>query len=117
MIKVFDLFAGVGGFRVGAEKVFKKNKLDFEFTGSSEIDKYCQVTYRANFKTNNEFFVDDIKKITADDKFFCNSSNYNSKKKSLLIKKKIPYFDLLFAGFPCQSFSSMGKQKGLDDES
>ena len=74
MIKVFDLFAGVGGFRAGAEKVFKKNKLDFDFTGWSEIDKYCQVTYKANFNTNNEFFVDDIKKITSYNK---SNSNYH----------------------------------------
>ena len=93
-----------------------KKKIKNETVGWSEIDKYCQKTYSLNFNVKNNFFVDDIKKITADDKFFCNSSNYNSKKKSLLIKKKLPYFDLLFAGFPCQSFSSMGKQKGLEDE-
>tara|TARA_Y100001970_G_scaffold292614_1_gene434673 strand:+ start:1326 stop:2369 length:1044 start_codon:yes stop_codon:yes gene_type:complete len=116
MIKVFDLFAGVGGFRVGAEKVFKKNKLDFEFTGSSEIDKYCQVTYRANFKTNNEFFVDDIKKITSYKKIDCNINNYNNLNRSKHIKKYIPKFDLLFAGFPCQSFSKMGNQNSLNDE-
>ena len=116
MIKIFDLFAGIGGFRLATEKIFDKKKIKNETIGWSEIDKYCQKTYSLNFNVKNNFFVDDIKKITADDKFFCNSSNYNSKKKSLLIKKKLPYFDLLFAGFPCQSFSSMGKQKGLDDE-
>ena len=116
MIKIFDLFAGIGGFRLASEKIFDKKKIKNETIGWSEIDKYCQKTYSLNFNVKNNFFVDDIKKITADDKFFCNSSNYNSKKKSLLIKKKIPYFDLLVAGFPCQSFSSMGKQKGLEDE-
>tara|TARA_B100000427_G_scaffold290525_1_gene266812 strand:+ start:182 stop:1222 length:1041 start_codon:yes stop_codon:yes gene_type:complete len=116
MIKIFDLFAGIGGFRFASENTFDKKKIKNETVGWSEIDKYCQKTYSLNFNVKNNFFVDDIKKITADDKFFCNSSNYNSKKKSLLIKKKLPYFDLLFAGFPCQSFSSMGKQKGLDDE-
>ena len=116
MIKIFDLFAGVGGFRVGAEKVFKKNQLDFEFTGWSEIDKYCQVTYKANFNTNNEFFVDDIKKITSYNKIDCNINNFTNKNRSTHIKKHIPKFDLLFAGFPCQSFSKMGNQNSLNDE-
>lgn len=116
MIKVFDLFAGVGGFRAGAEKVFKKNKLDFEFMGWSEIDKYCQLTYKANFKTNNEFFVNDIKKITSYKKVDCNINNFTNPNRSKQIKKHIPKFDLLFAGFPCQSFSKMGNQDSLNDE-
>ena len=44
----------------------------------------------------------DIKKITAPDKTFCNLKNYNSKQKiSISLKKTLPKFDLLMAGFPC----------------
>ena len=92
MIKIFDLFAGIGGFRLATEKIFDKKKIKNETIGWSEIDKYCQKTYSLNFNVKNNFFIDDIKKITAGDKFFCNSSNYNSKKKSLIIKKKTSLF-------------------------
>ena len=116
MIKIFDLFAGIGGFRNASEKIFKKNKINFETAGWSEIDKYCQKTYITNYNAKTNYFIDDIKKITAPDKNYCNLKNYNSKKKSQYIKENLPKFDFLMAGFPCQSFSSMGKQKGLDDE-
>jgi len=116
MLRSFDLFAGIGGFRIAFENVFKRNKIAFKTVGWSEIDKYCQKTYSSNFNTSEDFFVDDIKKITAFDKKYCNKINYNSKIKSHHIKKKLPKFDLLMAGFPCQSFSSMGKESGLKDE-
>ena len=115
MIKIFDLFAGIGGFRIAAEKVFK-NKINIKTTGWSEIDKYCQLSYNSNFTNNDNYFIDDIKKITSKNNYFCNSTNYNSIKKKEFIKGNLPSFDLLFAGFPCQSFSSMGKQKGFEDE-
>ena len=115
MIKIFDLFAGIGGFRIAAEKVFK-NKINIKTTGWSEIDKYCQLSYNSNFINNSNYFIDDIKKITSKNNNFCNSTNYNSIKKKEFIKGNLPSFDLLFAGFPCQSFSSMGKQKGFEDE-
>jgi len=102
MIKTFDLFAGIGGFRFASDKTFKKYNINTKCVGWSEIDKYCQITYQSNFDAKEDFFIDDIKKISQ-------LSNQN-------IKKKLPKFDLLFAGFPCQSFSSMGNQKSLDDE-
>jgi len=116
MIKSFDLFAGIGGFRLAFDNVFKKSKISHKTVGWSEIDKYCKKTYSSNFDTSKDFFVDDIKKITAFDKKYCNKNNYNSKNKSQYIRKKLPKFDLMMAGFPCQSFSSMGQQKGLNDE-
>ncbi len=116
MIKTFDLFAGIGGFRIASELAFKKNKIKNKAVGWSEIDKYCQTTYGSNFDINDEYFVDDIKKITVQNSNFCNQSNYNSIKKKKFIQDKLCNFDLLFAGFPCQSFSSMGKQKGLTDD-
>ena len=42
MIKIFDLFAGIGGFRLATEKIFDKKKIKSETIGWSEIDKYCQ---------------------------------------------------------------------------
>ena len=116
MIKTFDLFAGIGGFRIASERMFKKNKIKNISVGWSEIDKYCQKTYSSNYNIDKTYFVDDIKQITAPDNIFCNQSNYNSIKKKSFIKNNFCNFDLLFAGFPCQSFSSMGKQKGLEDE-
>jgi DNA (cytosine-5)-methyltransferase 1 len=116
MVRIFDLFAGVGGFRLASNRVFKKSKIISKYIGWSEIDKYCQKTYKANFRTENEFFIDDIKKITAYKNSDCNLKNFNNKKRSFFIKKNIPKFDCLFAGFPCQSFSKMGNQKSLKDE-
>ena len=117
MIKIFDLFAGVGGFRLAAEMVFKKHDIDYKFVGWSEIDKYCQISYKANFKTENEFFVDDIKKITSSiSSSECNERNFSDRERSVFIKKNIPGFNLLFAGFPCQSFSQMGNQQALFDD-
>lgn len=116
MIKIFDLFAGIGGFRLAAEKTFKKNNINCKTVCWSEIDKYCQLNYKSNFDTNNSSFIKDIKSLTDKDGYPCDSLNYNSPKKRNVIKKHISNFDLLFAGFPCQSFSSMGKQKSLNDD-
>ena len=62
MIKIFDLFAGIGGFRYASEKIFKKSKINFETVGWSEIDKYCQKTYSSSFDNSQEYFIDDVKK-------------------------------------------------------
>ncbi len=86
--KFIDLFAGVGGIRLGFENIFK---LDASFVFSSEIDKYAQMTYSANF---GEIPHGDITKIDP---------------------KEIPKFDILLAGFPCQPFSNAGLKKGFND--
>ncbi len=44
--RAIDLFAGIGGIRLGFERIFKE-KIDFVF--SSEIDKHAQITYNANY--------------------------------------------------------------------
>lgn len=80
-----DLFAGIGGFRLGLETAGGKCVF------SSEIDKHCQSTYKDNF---GKFPEGDISKIDAN---------------------TIPDFDLLSAGFPCQPFSISGRQRGFDD--
>jgi DNA (cytosine-5)-methyltransferase 1 len=86
--KAIDLFAGIGGIRLGFEEVFKK---DISFVFSSEIDKFARTTYFENFK---EQPYGDITTINA---------------------KDIPSFDILLAGFPCQPFSNAGLKKGFSD--
>jgi len=86
--KFIDLFAGIGGIRLGFQNVFKE-KADFVF--ASEIDKFARETYFANF---NDMPKGDITKIN---------------------EKDIPSFDVLLAGFPCQPFSNAGLKKGFND--
>lgn len=84
-IRFIDLFAGIGGLRIPFDE------LGYECVFSSEWDKHACATYYANF---GEMPAGDITKIQAD---------------------KIPPHDLLLAGFPCQSFSIIGKRKGFAD--
>lgn len=88
MVKVIDLFAGIGGIRLGVEQAF--GSIDCVFT--SEIDKYAVTTYKANFRDANIF--GDIKQIDEND---------------------VPDHDILLAGFPCQPFSQAGLKKGFTD--
>lgn len=87
-VKVIDLFAGIGGIRLGFKNAFKEN---MQVVFSSEIDKKAQATYYANF---NETPHGDITKID---------------------EKEIPKHDIILAGFPCQAFSMAGLRKGFDD--
>ena len=84
-IRFIDLFAGIGGIRIGMESC------GFECVMSSDINLECQKTYLANF---HERPLGDIK---------------------LIDEKDIPDHDILCAGFPCQPFSISGRQKGFDD--
>lgn len=84
-LKFIDLFAGIGGIRLGFEEHFGNCVF------SSEWDKFAQETYKENFKhTPNG----DITKIH---------------------ETMIPDFDILLAGFPCQPFSNAGLKKGFED--
>ena len=89
MIRFVDLFAGIGGIRLGFEQAMRDLGLPCECVLSSEIDAHAQETYRLN---HGEKPQGDIYKI----------SNY-------------PAFDFLLAGFPCQPFSYAGKQMGFAD--
>ena len=101
-MKVFDLFAGIGGFRYAYEDVFKKK--NYTTVGWSEIDRYCQKTYSANYNIKDSFFVDDIKKITSPDNDYCTGLNYNSKKKILNIKKKLKNLTFCLLDFRANHF-------------
>lgn len=87
--KFIDLFAGIGGIRLGFEQAFKNSETVFV----SEWDEYAQKTYKANFESPKEI-AGDITKIN---------------------EKEIPTFDICLAGFPCQAFSMAGQRKGFDD--
>ncbi|MHA1315806.1 MAG: DNA (cytosine-5-)-methyltransferase [Candidatus Helarchaeota archaeon] len=83
--RFIDLFAGIGGMRLGFENVGGKCVF------SSEWDKDAQITYKANF---GEVPAGDITSIH---------------------EREIPDHDILLAGFPCQPFSIIGNRKGFAD--
>lgn len=86
-ITVGSMFAGIGGICLS----FKQNGC--QMVWANEIDKYACKTYRLNF--GDEYLIEgDIQKINT---------------------KDIPNFDILTAGFPCQSFSSVGLLEGFND--
>jgi len=90
-LRFIDLFCGIGGFRVAFEEACEENDIQPECVFSSDIDKYAQESYQANF---DEKPFGDITQID---------------------EKEIPDHDILFAGFPCQPFSIIGQMKGLSD--
>lgn len=90
-IKTIDLFAGIGGIRLGFEQAFNN---DIETVFTSELDTNAQKTYKANFN--------DISQINGDI--------------TEIDEQTIPDFDICLAGFPCQAFSFAGKRMGFDDD-
>ena len=90
-LKSIDLFAGIGGIRLGFERAFGT---DIETVFVSEWDTDAQKTYRANFDDSFEI-AGDITKID---------------------EKDVPDFDICLAGFPCQAFSLAGKRMGFNDD-
>ena len=86
-MKICSLFSGIGGIDLGFLQA------GFEIVWANEIDRCAVDTYRYNLG-DKSIVMGDIKNIEAND---------------------IPDFDVLAAGFPCQSFSTAGKQRGFDD--
>jgi DNA (cytosine-5)-methyltransferase 1 len=87
-MKTIDLFAGVGGIRLGFEKA------GFTTVFANDFEPSCKKTYDLNFK-DTTLTVADINKIDI---------------------KKLPKFDILLGGFPCQAFSIAGYRKGFNDD-
>ena len=91
-VKFIDLFAGLGGIRLGFEKSFQDLGFETECVMTSEIKPYSVKTLQHNFKHN--FLAGDIFEIR---------------------NEFIPDFDFLLGGFPCQPFSASGKRQGFID--
>ena len=91
-IKFIDLFAGMGGFRLGFEQAALEKNIKPICVFSSEIKPYAIQVYKDNYQ--NEDVSGDITKVNS---------------------YEIPDFDVLLAGFPCQAFSNAGKRQGFLD--
>ena len=87
MLKVLDLFSGIGGFSLGLESTGH-----FETIAFCEKDKFCQKVLKKNFKDIP--IIGDIRDVKG--------SEFKA--------------DVITGGFPCQSISIAGKQKGKDDD-
>ena len=91
-LRFLDLFAGIGGFRLGLEQA------GHECIGFCEIDKFARQVYKANFNTEGEVEWHDITKVTDEQ-----------------IGELRGKVDLITGGFPCQAFSVAGKRRGFND--
>ncbi len=87
-LRTIDLFAGVGGIRLGFENA------GFKTVFANDFEPQCKNTYDINFR-DSKLVVEDIRKIGIDD---------------------LPKFDFLLGGFPCQAFSIAGYRQGFDDK-
>lgn len=86
MITAVSLFSGIGGIDIAFKQA------GFDVIWANEIDRYACVTYRSNFTSS--LSEADIKSVDA---------------------AYVPKSDVLFGGFPCQSFSVMGYKRGFKD--
>lgn len=84
----FDFCSGIGGGRLGLEQAGLKS------VGYSDTSRLSVATYKQMFETENEKNWGNLKKIKSEN---------------------LPDFDMLIAGFPCQTFSVMGRKAGFDD--
>ena len=87
MLRLLDLFSGIGGFSLGMEATKRIKTIGFV-----EKDKFCQKVLQKNFK--NIPIEEDIRNVKG--------SNYAA--------------DIVSGGFPCQPFSVAGKRRGQDDD-
>lgn len=95
-----ELFSGIGGFRRALDLLTNDGVMEFESVGYSEIDVKASLTYTSNYNTEGEVVLGDIVTFTA------NRQNIED----------LPDFELLTGGFPCQTFSVMGKQAGFEED-
>ncbi len=90
MLKLLSLFTGIGAF----EKALERLNVDYELVGFSEIDKYAIKSYCAIHNVPENKNLGDVTKIEID---------------------KIPDFDLMSWGFPCQDISIAGRMEGIKE--
>lgn len=90
-MKFLDLFAGIGGFRLGLESA------GHECVGFCEIDKFARKSYKAIHNTEGEIELHDITQVSGED------------------VRKIGHVDIICGGFPYQAFSIAGKRGGFED--
>ena len=90
-MKFLDLFAGIGGFRLGMESS------GHECIGFCEIDKFARASYKAIHDTKGEIELHDITAVS--DEFI----------------RGIGCVDIICGGFPCQAFSVAGNRRGFED--
>ena len=90
-MKFIDLFAGIGGFRLGMEAA------GHECIGFCEIDKFARASYKAIHNTEGEIELHDITTVTDDE------------------IRAIGHVDVICGGFPCQAFSIAGARRGFED--
>ncbi|MBS8100653.1 DNA cytosine methyltransferase [Streptococcus suis] len=90
-MKFLDLFAGIGGFRLGMERA------GHECVGFCEIDPFARKSYKAIHDTEGEFEFHDITAVTDES------------------VRGIGSVDVICGGFPCQAFSIAGKRAGFED--
>ena len=88
-LKIGSLFAGIGGFELGIERAIP----NAETVWQVEQNKYCQGILKKHWP--NATIYDDVRNIT---------------------QHNVEPVDILIGGFPCQSISVAGKQRGLEDE-
>ena len=90
-MKFLDLFAGIGGFRLGMEAA------GHECVGFCEIDKFARASYKAIHDTEGEIELHDITRVTDES------------------VRGIGSVDVICGGFPCQAFSIAGNRRGFED--
>lgn len=90
-MKFIDLFAGIGGFRLGMESAGHK------CVAFCEIDKFARASYKTIHNTEGEIELHDITTVTDEE------------------IRNIGHVDVICGGFPCQAFSIAGHRRGFED--
>lgn len=90
-VRLATMFSGIGSIEQAFEKIGSKTEIVF----ASDIDKFAKQSFFANYDIDESRWYDDVKNI--------DGRKYKNK------------IDILVGGSPCQSFSMVGKRRGLDD--